>query len=115
MLARTATCCALAAAVYVDAAALNFMPVRITEGPDYALVPSCIEEQLRILALIEKFEVGELGSSEALISAAAHLETANMLCRSGNVEEALSFYRSSYRHLDREIREIDAAGRKNAR
>ena len=74
----------------------------------YGLDPQCVVGELRILALIEKYERTELSGSEALISAAQNLQIADSICANGSVKEALIFYNTTYQNLTRELGDLDA-------
>jgi len=66
----------------------------------------CVDAELKLYALIEKFEDDELRASEALISASANAQLANGLCAKGDIQSAMTFYQSTYNQLVEDLRQL---------
>jgi hypothetical protein len=66
----------------------------------------CVDAELKLYALIEKFEDSELRASEALISASANAQLADGLCAKGDTQSAMIFYQSTYNQLVEDLRQL---------
>ncbi len=75
--------------------------------PTQTIDQSCTRHELKIWALIEKHENEELQASSMLVDVAGLLQDAQSICARGDIQSALTIYRSALQDLTNHLREID--------
>jgi hypothetical protein len=66
----------------------------------------CVDHELKVFAVIERYESERLQGAEILIDTAILVENARLICARGDVQEAMTIYKSALRQLHAQLKEL---------